>query len=539
MKQTRESLGLDKLFSLIDAAGDFGNAMKRNKLAHPHNKLKDVQEDYHRCAMLISVLEQNPATAAKLEEIFSHLQELPLEHYRQTNLLQMHELFELKSFLWQYRRLCNELEKAGLGTLHPLPNLDELFNLLDPEANGLPGFRISPLYSSVLSGLIERQYAISLQLKATRKHDLQEAAAILSVSGLKDEFVLSRNKQDAIAKLLGSNLFVLTQENLANLSFRLADSPQALALKQELEAISVQIKTEETLILSELSTKVLSFYETLVIAWHSTKELCWVFMRAVFAISYHCCIPKLLAWDEDSFPGIKLCAAVNLPLKQHLGQRHHGYQALDIHLDNAINLITGPNMGGKSTALITIGQLCYLAGLGIPLPAKSASLPLYDHIYYNHVSYDGSETLSSFGKEVVAFVTALNKKGRSLMLLDEFAKGTNPTEGEALCVAVIKHLSNTEHSLVAATHFSAPTKLQGIAHFSIKGISEDSFKRLAKLDAADMKQRLKLLSEAMDYSLVPQKTATPPPRCAYKIASLLGMPEEITGILPNQEDDEK
>lgn len=534
MKQTRESLGLDKLFNLIDAAGDFGNAVKRQKLAHQHNKLPALQEDYNRCARLISVMERNSSSGAKLEEIFSHMQELPLTHYKQTDMLLLHELFELKSFLWLYKQLAKHMEKEGLSDLHPLPNLDKLFSLLDPEANGLPGFRISPHYSPELKSLIDNQFTLTQKLKAIRKRDLQEASVSLGIPGLKEEFVLSRNRQDAISRLLASNMFVLTQENLANLSFRLADSPAALAVKQEMDALLLNVKAEENVILRQLSDTVFTYLDALTIAWHSSKELCWDYMRARFAISYHCCIPKLLAWNAEAFPGIKLSSAVNLSLKLHLEQRQHRYQPLDITMDNAMNLITGPNMGGKSTALITIGQLCYLAGLGIPLPAKSASLPIYDHIYYNHVGNDGSETLSSFGKEVVAFVAALNKKGRSLMLLDEFAKGTNPTEGEALCVAVIKYLATTPHSLMAATHFNAPTSLQGIAHFSIKGIAEESFTRLARLTDEDMKQRLKLLSEAMDYSLVPQRTATPPPRCAFKIAALLGMPEEITGDLTNK-----
>jgi len=324
-------------------------------------------------------------------------------------------------------------------------------------------------------------------------------------------------------------------ENLANYSFKLADSPIALKIKQEIESLRNAIAEEETCILQNLSNKVQACISDLEIAYHSTGELSWDHCLAEFSIQYGCCIPELLPWYDDRFPGISITAAANLPLKLYLETHNRSYQALDFSFSNDANLITGPNMGGKTTALITLGQLCSLAALGIPLPAKQATLPIYDHVYYNHNSNDNSENLSSFGREVVAFNAALQKKGRTLMLLDEFAKGTNPAEGEAICLAVIKYLSATAHTLVAATHFTAPAKLEGIAHFSIKGIGEKDFSHLQMLPEGDMKSRLKLLSEAMDYALISLPGTSNPPQCAVKIATILGLPKEILEIIDNGE----
>jgi hypothetical protein len=81
---------------------------------------------------------------------------------------------------------------------------------------------------------------------------------------------------------------------------------------------------------------------------------------------------------------------------------------------------------------------------------------------------------------------------------------------------------------VAATHFSAPTRLKEVSHFSIKGIPPEALKELEGTSRNTLEERLKHLSEAMDYSLQLLKKTQTPPKCALRIASILGMPDEIT-----------
>ncbi len=128
----------------------------------------------------------------------------------------------------------------------------------------------------------------------------------------------------------------------------------------------------------------------------------------------------------------------------------------------------------------------------------------------------------------------LQRKGQKLILLDEFAKGTNPEEGEAICVATLKYLINSDNTIISATHFSAPTELAGLAHFTIKGIDEQSFKRLEKMQESSLETRLALLAEAMDYSLLPVSRKTAPPQCAIRIAGILGLPAEILAELTKE-----
>jgi len=407
-----------------------------------------------------------------------------------------------------------------------------MFSLLDPEGNKLPTFRIYPSYSPVLKKLTQKQFNIATRLKETRHKDLEKAKKELQIPTLKEEFTLSRNRQEQLEAILASQYFIVVSEGLVNYNFRLADSKEAADLKAELLQLSMELTEEENKILSSLTTQIQNAFSNFELAYNSAGEYAWDFCLAKFAFHHNCCLPTI----THSFECIYLSEAVNLPLKLFLEKLQRQYQPLNIEMRQKDNLITGPNMGGKSTALITIGQMCILASIGIPLPAKNAKLPLFDEVYYNHDSGENSETLSSFAREVVSLSNILQRKGKKLILLDEFAKGTNPEEGEAICVATLKYLINSDNTIISATHFSAPTELSGLAHFTIKGIDELSFKRLEKMQDSSLETRLALLSAAMDYSLLPVSEKTAPPKCAIRIAGILGLPAEILEQLYQEKD---
>ncbi|MDD4310545.1 MAG: hypothetical protein PHO32_09210 [Candidatus Cloacimonetes bacterium] len=527
-KQSKESLGIAKIFALIEANGEVCAAVKRKKLGRTTLSIKDARSGYLRCSRFIDLIRINRGAQDRLSMMFGHFPVLAIRHLTEADCFLLHELFEVKAFLWHYLQLRNQLIDLDLADLHPLPDLQGLFNTLDPEHNGLPTFQLSGLYSSRLSSLISKRQEISHKLKETRYRDLEKAKSSLEMPTLKEEFVIARSKQNEISRLQDSGSFLVSNQNLANYTFRLADSPLAMQLKQDLHAIAEAITEEEAVVLEELSRQIKSNLKQLEQAYNSIEEISWDFCLAEFAQKYGCCIPRLSDAEDGIFCGLSLVGAVNLPLKIALQDKQRCFQPLDICLKQTGNLITGPNMGGKSTVLTTLGQMCYLATFGIPLPAREAELPIFEVIYYNHDSGENSDTLSSFGREVVSLVTALGKKGSKLFLLDEFAKGTNPAEGESICLATLNYLYSKGIPFVAATHFSAPAKLHNLAHFSIKGVDDAIFKTLENMDDTSLETRLKLLSEAMDYALMVVEGTMLPPQCAVKIASLLGLPAEIT-----------
>ncbi len=509
-KNDRQLWGLELIFEIIRVPSDFIAAVKRHKLSREQLSVAEIKSAYGRRAWLLKHLEKGERP--RWEELLAPIVEIHASIYRQGNLA-LHEIFELKQFVWHYLALSEYCQKQG-AQLYDLPDLGKLFELLDPEGNRIPSFRLSGAYSMVLADLDGKRQQFSLQLKEARHRLLNKAKEELGIPGLKAEFVLARHESEIIGKINGSSYFALQRESIANLSFVLADSEFTLDLKKQIAELGKAIKSEEAKILRRLSDEIRSFCPSLEKAIKGVKELGWDYACADFALRYDCCIPEI---GKE----IRLKVLRNLPLQLALEAENRSYQALDIDFSLGTNLITGPNMGGKTSILKSLAQCAGLLQKGIPLPAKSATMPIFDFIFYNHASE--TDNLSSFGAEVVAFSTALQKPGKGLFLLDEFAKGTNPREGEALATAVIGYLAESPHTCVAATHFSAPTRLQNVRQYQIKGIDSSFADRLS----VDLKANLKALASAMDYSLIPLKHGRKPPLNALRIATILGMPQEI------------
>jgi DNA mismatch repair ATPase MutS len=160
------------------------------------------------------------------------------------------------------------------------------------------------------------------------------------------------------------------------------------------------------------------------------------------------------------------------------------------------------------------------------VPARSATLCLFDQVWHNRGNAEG-ENLSSFGREVVSLAEALNRKGRTLYLFDELAKGTNPQEGEALLTAVLAHLAEKPCLTLAATHYDLPSGLNKVQRFAIKGIDPKELKKLAKADKPSLEAGLDYLNSLMDYNPVKIDDKQAPPQNAIPIAALLGLPQSI------------
>jgi DNA mismatch repair protein MutS2 len=134
-----------------------------------------------------------------------------------------------------------------------------------------------------------------------------------------------------------------------------------------------------------------------------------------------------------------------VPLNMELGA---SYQAL---------IVTGPNTGGKTVTLKTVGLLTLMAQSGLLVPADPASeLSVYEHVVAD--IGDGQsieESLSTFSAHVKALIEILRAAGpRTLVLLDELASGTDPGEGIGLAIAVLESLQQQGSSIIATTHFN-------------------------------------------------------------------------------------
>ena len=120
-------------------------------------------------------------------------------------------------------------------------------------------------------------------------------------------------------------------------------------------------------------------------------------------------------------------------------------------------VITGPNTGGKTVTLKTVGLLALMAQAGIPLPADRADLPVFDAILADIGDYQSIEqNLSTFSAHVtnIDFISR-TATADSLVLLDELGSATDPEEGAALAVAIAEHFRKIECMIVISTHHTS------------------------------------------------------------------------------------
>ena len=125
--------------------------------------------------------------------------------------------------------------------------------------------------------------------------------------------------------------------------------------------------------------------------------------------------------------------------------------------EKRIVIISGPNAGGKTVSLKTVGLLVLMHQCGLGIPAKKATLGFFNNIYIDIGDNQSlSDNLSTFSAHMSNIATIINVvKGKDLVLLDELGTGTDPKEGEALALSVVKYLE-TKHALaMISSHFEA------------------------------------------------------------------------------------
>lgn len=130
--------------------------------------------------------------------------------------------------------------------------------------------------------------------------------------------------------------------------------------------------------------------------------------------------------------------------------------SLEMRPDERVLVISGPNAGGKTVVLKTLGLFMLMAQSGLPIPASEASLPVMDHVMADIGDQQSiANQLSTFSAHVLAISRMVEVSGPgSLVLLDEIGGSTEPAEGAALAMAVLGHFLRAGSLTVASTHYN-------------------------------------------------------------------------------------
>lgn len=522
-KWSYEALDLRDILNRVETFSELGRKYRSNLKAWLPGEEEDLSQYFLSLSEVISKIEGNQVLQDKLKGELQHLKDINYSINRLGKETQIHELFEIKQFVYFYERLRLQLAKDNFNFVEHFPHLRRVFTILDPEGQEVPTFKISSSYSSELQNVREEIASISRKKKIEQQLFRQKIMEELKLSKIEDKVIVSNMKNDLKEKIEESTYFGVQEENFANTIYYIKYPEKIKEFDSRLNELYIRQENVSSEVINKLSLDLVKYQEILLRAQEIIAKFDDILGKSIFALKYNCTLPKIIHEDR-----VQIIQAINIPVYEALKRVSIKYQKIDLVLDNKMNILVGANMAGKSTALTTLGQFSYLVQHGFPLPAQKCEIPLFDYILItgdeaNQKSID----LSSFGKELVRINSYYGRAGKGLFILDEFARGTNPKEGNALSKALFETLSTRENFCFCATHFNSPLEIQNVSHYTIPGITEDDFQEIRDQNQINPDNRLKALHKKMKYNLIKTTGQRETPQAGLMIAELLGTDEEI------------
>lgn len=225
---------------------------------------------------------------------------------------------------------------------------------------------------------------------------------------------------------------------------------EAIEINAELEKLVRQERKEVERIIRALSTQVFGIKNELQNNLEILAETDVIYAKARFSGKYHCAHPKV---NNKNIVNIYF-GRHPLLLDTH-GEK--GVVPLDLEIGEKYNtlVITGPNAGGKTVALKTVGLICVMVKAGMHVPAQSNSnIGVFSEIYTDIGDGQSIENdLSTFSSHISKVSRILKAKNKdTLILLDEIGASTDPAEGASLSMAILTELTKRKYITLATTH---------------------------------------------------------------------------------------
>lgn len=308
---------------------------------------------------------------------------------------------------------------------------------------------------------------------------------------------------------------VQVEEDSQFITFRLQAVGEAAVIVANLKQLREKEEECKERVRTRLTAVVASHSQRLTAVLQQLGYLDLLLAKARFCVQFQGVKPKLLAQ-----PVLRIRDGRHLLVEQAVQAGGQPYTPISLELTEGVTLITGPNMGGKTVTLQTIGLLVAMTHYGLLVPAASLELKPRRFIR-THLASTAPKGLSTFAEEIVFFREAiLASDWEGLILVDEIAHGTNPAEGAAIAQAVLERLCGKPLISVVTTHFPSLAKVEGMRHLRVKGLARE---RLAKEWAALPDGRVDALQPFMDYRLEEAQPGPDSPSDAVVVAQVLGL----------------
>ena len=412
-------------------------------------------------------------------------------------------------------RICKVLQNAGRAKAYGRHDTqDELADCLDAYFD-----QLEPL--TLLSNEIERCIIAEDEISDDASPALKHIRR--SIAGINDKIHATLNNlvngalrsylQDPIITMRGDRYCVpVKAEYRSQVNGMIHDQsstgstlfiePMAVVkLNNDLKELYAKEQEEIQVILARLSEDTAEYIEEIRTDYRVLTDLDFIFARGQLALSMNASRPIL---NNEGRIHIRdgrhplLDARKVVPITVTLGE------------DFSLLIVTGPNTGGKTVSLKTVGLFTLMGQAGLHIPAADRSELAVFHQVYADIGAEQSieQSLSTFSSHMTNIVSFLKDVDeQSLVLFDELGAGTDPTEGAALAIAILSHLHNRGIRTMATTHYS---ELKVFA-LSTEGVEN----ACCEFDVESLKPTYRLLIG------IPGKSN------AFAISGKLGLPDYI------------
>ena len=377
------------------------------------------------------------------------------------------ELIDLKSTLVAARTLARTFERLGTQ----FPTLSEIAGRI-PAAQGLVDSitRAISDRAEILDSASEKLNTIRRQLRIT--HDrlltkLQRMVADPKTSMYLQEALITQRDGRYVLPLRAEfkgRIKAVVHDQSSSGATLFVEPLSVVEGNNEFRELQLAERDEERRILAELSAQVGMQAANILLAIDLVAELDLCFAKAKYAYDLAATEPHLHAIPKTSqgHPG----TIIRIYQARHPLLNQASVVSIDVDLDPQTYalVVTGPNTGGKTVTLKTVGLLALMAQSGLHIPAHSGSeISLFKQIYADIGDEQSIEqSLSTFSGHITNIIRILEQADRrTLVILDELGAGTDPQEGAALARSLLTHLLGRGITTLVTTHHP---ELKAYAH---------------------------------------------------------------------------
>jgi DNA mismatch repair protein MutS2 len=435
-------------------------------------------------------------------------------------VLDTQALLDIKSTLIS----CRDLKKTFERKTEEYPRLTQIALGL-PETYGLVDAitRILSERGEVLDSASVKLAAIRRNLRVAQDRLMSRLQKYVTdsktVSMLQEPIITQRDGRYVIplrAEFKGRIKSIVHDQSSSGATLFVEPLPVVEA-NNEIRELQLAERDEERRILAEVSAQVGEHAAELKYGVENLAVLDLAFAKAKYAEELHASEPILNKIRDDRGKKTEAEPRPSSSVTSLLNARHpllDPNKVVPIDVDPAPGtraiVITGPNTGGKTVSLKTVGLLVVMAQSGLHIPAQSGSeLPCFHSVYADIGDEQSIEqSLSTFSGHITNIIRILKKiDHRSLVIFDELGSGTDPQEGAAIARAILSHLLETGSTTLVATHYP---ELKTFAH-STEGVVNASL----EFDIGTLRPTYKLT------------LGLPGRSNALAIAQKLGLPQTI------------